>query len=1364
MKQNSNIEIARRFASLPVEKQHAFLKILQDKGIDFAQLPIMKRQEATRSMASYAQARQWFLWQMDPYGTQYHIRGGLTLNGNLCADVIDKSLKDLLVRHPALGSVFVFNEAGDLETRLIELDEISVQRFDFTDLENDAASAVRHAALSFTLAPFDLQQGPLLRVALLQEKTDRHVLLMVLHHSVADGWSLQIIFDELSRFYAGYVSGHVYKPPQPEIEYADYAAWQRQWLEAGEKQRQLAYWKAYLGATQPVMQIPADRPRRADARYTREQRRLVMPESLMASLRRCSDMRRVTLFTMFLAALHVLLHRYSNQQDVRIGVPIANRHKREVQGIVGLFVNTQVMRCVFDGPTTLDEVLKSVHDSVTGARLAQDLPFEELVDALHPARDHGTNPLFQVLMNYQHDDDRALQELPGLSVHPYEIGGNATQFELTFDITERSHTDVALTINYAAELFAGAFIDRMSGHYLSILNMVIATPEARVDRIELMAPREEQVVRQWGTGRLFSSELRPVHASFEERSRLSPAAVAVMFDAEAMTYGELNVKANRLAHYLIDAGVRPETKVGVALARSFELIVAVLAVLKAGGTFVPLDPASPVDRFSFMVSQSDVRIVLAQGQQLARTTAQAGSSLVAIDQLALSHYPTSEPLLEIRGANLAYVIYTSGSTGQPKGVSISHDSLAVCMQWMIDTFSVSSDDTILHKASFSFDVSMWEMFLPLTSGARLLVANPGDQADPARIAALIFEHNVTVMNFVPSMLHAFLQHDGFKTITTLRHIMIGGEAVTATLRNEALKSLAGVGLHNLYGPTETTIHVTMGTCQDEGLSTVPIGSPIAATQAYVLGLELETIPPGLIGELYIGGALLARGYLNRPTLTADRFVANPFEPGGGRLYRTGDLVRWSEHGQLEYLGRVDQQVKIRGRRIELAEVEARLLDHADIQEAVVVAAEGAAGARLLAYVTCAERSVDQQQLRKWCARFLPGYMVPDAVMVLDALPLNANGKVDRKALPAVVIVEPDLYEPPLAGMEQAMAAIWAEVLGLERVSRHANFFELGGHSLLALRLLHKLNNKWPELALTLQRLFAEPTIAALSNVAPVRQSYSKLNMCNLDHAPLIVIHDGWGSVLDYTTVARSLEGTCPVYGVTFDASSSDTVSPGSLADLADRHCEAILEMGLPSGYRLAGWSLGGALALMIAASLEQRGCSVEFVGVVDPFVPGDVNLSKLTLRDELRQFFAVLIPAASRRLFDDDPTLSMHLANVSDDRAVLSLIGEVLARLSAADLHEYAAVGPVGLMSMFITARVLQTAALAPCKAVSTQVPVQVWWSDSSLSTDRQRFGTWASLVSVEEHVVHADHLGIIRSSQVASAWKAALRKKKGAN
>ncbi|HVK98394.1 MAG TPA: amino acid adenylation domain-containing protein, partial [Dongiaceae bacterium] len=611
--------------------------------------------------------------------------------------------------------------------------------------------------------------------------------------------------------------------------------------------------------------------------------------------------------------------------------------------------------------------------------------------------------------------------------------------------------------------------------------------EHAVGDVLLLAETERQQLQTWSVNSTTYSNVEPVHQLIEQQAQQNPNATALIFSDSQLSFSELNTRANRLAHYLIDLGIRPEMKVGVAVERSLEMIVGLLAILKAGAAYVPLDPEYPQDRLAYMISDSGLNLLLTQSTLRDRVPVSTSNNVIQLDRLNLDVWPANNPSVAVRGENLAYVIYTSGSTGKPKGAAIRHSALTRCMTWMQQTYALTTADRVLHKAPFGFDVSVWEIFWPLTSGVPLVVANPGDQRDPARIIDLIRRHHITTLNFVPAMLQAFLAQDGIESQTRLRYVICGGEAMPAATQSEALRRLQGVSLQNLYGPTETTIHVTRWTCRDDGQSLVPIGQPISDTQAYVLDESLGQVPRGVAGELYIGGELLARGYLGRAGLSAERFVADPFgadpfSEGGSRLYRTGDLVRWNAEGQLEYLGRIDHQVKVRGFRIELGEVEAQLLAQPGVREAVVVAQEGPAGVRLVAYIAAQKADdIDTAQLRTALAAVLPDYMVPRAIVVLDALPLNANGKVDRKALPEPAYEGEREYVSPLGDVEIALAAIWSEILGVERIGRHDNFFELGGDSILSLKVVARARARG--LQLTPRQLFEHQSLAAAASVS-----------------------------------------------------------------------------------------------------------------------------------------------------------------------------------------------------------------------------------------------------------------------------------------
>ncbi len=1032
---------------------------------------------------SHAQERQWFLWQLDPQSAAYHVSGALRLTGALQVDALQDAFDELVARHESLRTVFGAAADGHAEqwikpSATLPLALIDLRGVDASERDAQLAEETRRIKAQ----PFDLTQGPLLRAALIRSADDTHVLAVVMHHIVSDGASMQLLIDELAAGYAARVGGDARRPRAPRIQYADYALWQREWLAAGEAERQLAWWRAQLGDAHAVLDLRTDHPRRPQAGYSAARHAFELPANLLGKLRSVADTGNATLFMVLLAGFQSLLHRYTGQEDIRIGAPIANRNRIEVEGVVGLFVNTLVLRNPIHGRLSASRVLAQTRDAVLGAQAHQDLPFEQLVQMLQPERSLSHTPLFQVVFNHLFEDYRALGQLPGIAATDHALPDLAAQFDLALEARERPDGHLSLSLIYAGELFEPATIERMAGHYIAILRALAERPEQPVGDIELLGAPEQARLTQWGVNTHREPQPEPVHRMIERQARMQPEATALLFADESLSFAELNLRANRVAHRLIALGVGPEVLVGIAMERSVEMVVAILGVLKAGGAYVPLDPEYPAERLAYMVQDSGIELLLTQRSLVDCVPGRRALTVLEIDGTDFSAEADSDPQVALHIENLAYVIYTSGSTGKPKGAAIRHGALHSCMVWMQNIYQLTRADTVLHKAPFGFDVSVWELFWPMTSGARLVVANPGDHRDPARLVALIQRHQITTLNFVPSMLQAFLAHKGIETSTRLRHIICGGEAMPSETQKETLERLHGAGLQNLYGPTETTIHVTHWACRNDGQSQVPIGKPISHTSTHVLDADLNLVPQGVAGELYLGGISLARGYLQRAGLSAERFVADPFDSseGGGRLYRTGDLVRWNGEGQLEYLGRIDHQVKIRGFRIELGEVEAQLLAQPAVREAVVVAKEGPAGARLVAYLAAhAGQLIDTTVLKERLSQVLPDYMVPRAFALLDSLPLNANGKVDRKALPEPALASELAYEAPQGHVAQTIAGVWSEVLQVAQVGLHDNFFDLGGHSLLLIRA-HRLLEARLQAAIPVVNLFKYPTIESLA--------------------------------------------------------------------------------------------------------------------------------------------------------------------------------------------------------------------------------------------------------------------------------------------
>lgn len=1073
-------ELAERFARLSPEKQAAFLALLQQQKIDFARLPIVAAQPTARRLLSHAQQRQWFLWQLDPQSTAYHLGGALDIQGDLDTDAVRASFAALVQRHESLRTAFRSTDDG--VPRAVVRDDAA---FDFTLLDlRDAASVEERdgrrerEVQRLSQTPFDLSQGPLLRVGLVRLKADVHLLVVVMHHIVSDGWSMQVLLNEFMAQYGALKRGGAPALPTLAVQYADYAAWQRHWLDAGERDRQLAYWKTHLGTGQPVLQLPSDHARRADGRYRQARHDLNLPPALTERLLQRAQAQGATLFMALLAGWQALLHRHTGQTDVRVGVPIANRHRAETRHLVGFFVNTQVLRTVLDGRDPLSRVLDRARDAALGAQAHQDLPFDQLVEALQPERVLGANPLFQVLFNHQREDGAALQRLPGLTLTEAELGTPAAQFELSLETFEDGDGRVRASLRYAAELFEPATMARMAGHYLAVLEALADRPAQALGDVPLLADAEEAQLHRWGVNPRRLDAGTPVHRLFEKQVQQTPDAVAVQFGEQSLSYAQLNARANRLAHRLMAAGVVPETRVGIAVDRSLDMVAGLLAILKAGAAYVPLDPDYPADRLAYMVCSSGIQWLLAQSHQQVLVAqlcaATDGLDVLSLDTLDLSAESAANPVVASHGSQLAYVIYTSGSTGLPKGVMVRHAALSHFLASMREAPGLKADDVLLAVTSLSFDIAALELYLPLVCGARLVLAPKHVVRDGEALGRLLRDSGATVLQSTPSgwrLIEADLRLHGRGTRLKA---LCGGEALPADLAH-SLREL-GLELWNLYGPTETTIWSTADPVQGAPV----IGSAIADTQVRVLDAALNLAPAGVAGELYLGGVGLARGYLGRAGLSAERFVADPFDAAGGRLYRTGDLVRWTAAGRLEYLGRLDHQVKIRGYRIELGEVESQLLAQPEVREAVVVAGEHAAGTRLVGYVTLhGTDALSPQALRERLGAALPEYMVPATLVVLDALPLTPNGKVDRKALPPPRVADAPEWSPPQGETETLLAAIWGEVLGLPGIGRDANFFEIGGHSLLATQVASRVRAA-RQMELPLRRLFEHPVLQALA--------------------------------------------------------------------------------------------------------------------------------------------------------------------------------------------------------------------------------------------------------------------------------------------
>ncbi|MBG4421744.1 pyoverdine non-ribosomal peptide synthetase PvdD, partial [Pseudomonas aeruginosa] len=1189
----------------------AFAQGLERTTDAVSTIPLADRQQPLA--LSFAQERQWFLWQLEPESAAYHIPSALRLRGRLDVDALQRSFDSLVARHETLRTRFRL-EGGRSYQQVQPAVSVSIEREQFGE------EGLIERIQAIVVQPFDLERGPLLRVNLLQLAEDDHVLVLVQHHIVSDGWSMQVMVEELVQLYAAYSQGLDVVLPALPIQYADYALWQRSWMEAGEKERQLAYWTGLLGGEQPVLELPFDRPRPARQSHRGAQLGFELPRELVEAVRALAQREGASSFMLLLASFQALLYRYSGQADIRVGVPIANRNRVETERLIGFFVNTQVLKADLDGRMGFDELLAQARQRALEAQAHQDLPFEQLVEALQPERNASHNPLFQVLFNHQSEIRSVTPEvqLEDLRLEGLAWDGQTAQFDLTLDIQE-DENGIWASFDYATDLFDASTVERLAGHWRNLLRGIVANPRQRLGELPLLdAPERRQTLSEWNPAQRECVVQGTLQQRFEEQARQRPQAVALILDEHRLSYGELNARANRLAHCLIARGVGADVPVGLALERSLDMLVGLLAILKAGGAYLPLDPAAPEERLAHILDDSGVRLLLTQGHLLERLPRQAGVEVLAIDGLVLDGYAESDPLPTLSADNLAYVIYTSGSTGKPKGTLLTHRNALRLFSATEAWFGFDERDvwTLFH--SYAFDFSVWEIFGALLYGGRLVIVPQWVSRSPEDFYRLLCREGVTVLNQTPSAFKQLMAVACSADMATqqpaLRYVIFGGEALDLQSLRPWFQRFGDrqPQLVNMYGITETTVHVTYRPVSEadlEGGLVSPIGGTIPDLSWYILDRDLNPVPRGAVGELYIGRAGLARGYLRRPGLSATRFVPNPFPGGAGeRLYRTGDLARFQADGNIEYIGRIDHQVKVRGFRIELGEIEAALAGLAGVRDAVVLAHDGVGGTQLVGYVVAdsaedAERL--RESLRESLKRHLPDYMVPAHLMLLERMPLTVNGKLDRQALPQPdASLSQQAYRAPGSELEQRIAAIWAEILGVERVGLDDNFFELGGHSLLLLMLKERIGDTC-QATLSISQLMTHASVAEQAACIEGQARESLLVPLNgrREGSPLFMFHPSFGSVHCYKTLAMALRDRHPVKGVVCRALLGAGREVPEWDDMVAEYAEQLLQEHPEGVFNLAGWSLGGNLAMDVAARLEQRGRQVAFVGWIDAPAP-----------------------------------------------------------------------------------------------------------------------------------------------------------------
>jgi amino acid adenylation domain-containing protein len=1076
-------DLIERIAALSPQKRELLLQRLNQKKENVSLEKILPQsRECNTFPLSFAQQRLWFLEQLTPGNFTYNILVGVRLTGTLDARSLERSLNELVKRHEVLRTAFktingqpVQAIASNLELKILEIDLRSLP-------ETERDREVERLIAAEAQQAFDLSQAPLLRAKLLHLSDSNWVLLLSTHHIIFDAWSMGIFIQELATFYQAFCTGKPSPLPELSVQYADFASWQRQWLQGEVLETQLAYWKKQLGGNLPVLNLPTDRPRPAVQTFRGAVHGFTIPKAIAEEMTQLSQREKATLFMVLLAAFKTLLYRYTGQEDILVASPIANRNRREIEELIGFFTNTLVFRTNLSRNPTFKELLGSVREVALGAYNHQDLPFEKLVEILQPERDLSHNPLHQVVF-YLRNVPTPQIKLPGVTLSNLEIEGKTAKFDLLLAL-EEGLEGINGTLEYSQDLFDASTARRIAGHFITLLESIAANPEQRISNLPILTkPEQQQLLFEWNNTQSELPKNQCIHGLFEAQTERTPDAIAVVFDGEQLTYRELNRRANQLAHHLKSLGVKPEIPVGICVDRSLEMVVGLLGILKAGGAYVPLDPAYPPERLVFMLEDAFVAVVLTQAR-LVESLPKHQGRIVCLDTdwEIIERQSEANLISEVKLDNLAYIIYTSGSTGKPKGVAIEHRNAVALLDWATQVFNPEDLAGVLASTSICFDLSVFELFVPLSRGGKVILAE-----NALHLPTLPAAPYVTLINTVPSAIAELLRMDGIPS--SVRTVNLAGEPLRNKLVQQVYEHNTVQKVFNLYGPSEDTTYSTYTLVKKGGNEPPPIGRPIANTQVYILDAQKQPVPIGVPGELYIGGAGLARGYLNRPELTADRFILNPFsdEPNS-RLYKTGDLARYLSDGNIEFLGRIDHQVKIRGFRIELGEIEAAIGQHPALRETVVLVREDNPGdKRLVAYIVSnsALKTQDSElinDLRCYLKQKLPQYMMPSAFVLLESLPLTTNGKIDRRSLPAPDINQAEFesnFTEPRTPDEQLIAEIWAEVLGLERVGIHDNFFELGGHSLLATQAISRLREAF-QVEVPLRSLFESPTVATVT--------------------------------------------------------------------------------------------------------------------------------------------------------------------------------------------------------------------------------------------------------------------------------------------
>jgi len=1220
----SVLSIREQLAGLsPAKRALVELTLLKKKAAAGEPKQLITRRAAGQAAPlSYYQQGLWVLSQLMPGTSLYHVPKGMRLTGQLNVDALQQALNHLVARHEALRTSFatvdgvpvqVVRESLTLDLPIIDLSHIP---------RDEREAEARRVSAAEARRQFDLSAGPLIRACLLRLQAEEHILLITMHHIVTDGWSMGIFERELSALYEAFVEGQSSPLAELPVQYPDYALWHRDWFKGEVYESQLAYWKKIFRTEPPVLELPADHPRpsiQAHRVFRGTKRGLALSKELTRKLKELCQKEESTLFMVLLAAYQTLLHRYTGEEDIVVGSPIAGRCLAETEQLIGLFINALALRVDLSGDPSFRELIARVKEVALGAYAHQDLPFEMLVKEVQPDRSLAHNPLFQVMFVLQ-SESTSIKKVADLQVSHVQVENIAANFDLTLDVVERDG-QLECLFESNAELFDEDRITRLLDHFHNLLEGIVADPGRRLSELPLLSESERrQLLVEWNkTATEFPAGMS-VQQLFENEAELNPEAVALEFASGALSYRELNERANRLAHFLREKGIGHEAKVGICLDRSPELIISVLATLKAGGAYVPLDSSYPHARLAFMIADAELGLLLTQ-KTLSANFASCESELVCLDEMRdeIARQPSTNLHCETNAESLAYVMYTSGSTGTPKGVAVTHRNIVRLVK---DTnyASFGRDEVFLQFAPISFDASTFEIWGSLLNGACLALMAAG-AASLDELGTAIKRHRVTTLWLTAGLFHLMVDTH-LDDLKGLRQLLAGGDVLSVPHVKRALQKLPDCRLINGYGPTENTTFTCCFPIIESAVNgSVPIGRPISNTSLYVLDPHGNPAPVGIPGELYVGGDGLARGYLNRPELTSEKFIPDPFRAAGGaQLYRTGDLVRYRKDGALEFIGRIDGQVKVRGYRIELGEVEAALSEHASVREAVVLTRKDQGDKHLAAYVVPRDGTTpDVDELRTFLGRRLPGHMVPSLVTVLPELPLSPIGKVDRKALASLTTnvngkrdAASAPSELPPDQLELKLLKIWERVLAVGAIGLDDNFFELGGHSLLAVRLFAQIAKSFGR-NLPLATLFQAPTVRLLAQLmreAGWSAPWSSLVLLQNGgpRRPFFCIHAAGGNVLEYHDLARLVGSDQPFYGLQARGLDGTATPHTSIAEMAAHYIKEIREVQPEGPYLIGGRSSGGTVAFEMACQLSAAGEEVALLALLDAYPAGYFKL------------------------------------------------------------------------------------------------------------------------------------------------------------